>query len=147
MTDSERQMKRLEDIPNVGKAIAADLRYLGVKTPSELSGKDPYELYNTLCERDRRPPRSVPARHVHRGGALRGGRSEAALVGVYGGAQAYPGESEDVLSADDVEEGLALLHLDRVQGALERRRQLRRVLHPLAVATCRLADHLEVQRR
>ncbi len=51
MTDSERQMKRLEDIPNVGKAIAADLRYLGVKTPSELSGKDPYELYNTLCER------------------------------------------------------------------------------------------------
>ena len=51
MTDSERQMKRLEDIPNVGKAIAADLRYLGVKTPSKLSGKDPYELYNTLCER------------------------------------------------------------------------------------------------
>ncbi len=51
MTDSERQMKRLEDIPNVGKAIAADLRYLSVKTPSELSGRDPYELYNTLCER------------------------------------------------------------------------------------------------
>lgn len=49
MTMTERKMERLEDIPNVGKAIAADLRYLGLGAPSDLVGKDPYELYDTLC--------------------------------------------------------------------------------------------------
>jgi len=46
-----RKLERLEDIPNVGKAIAADLRYLGLDAPSDLEGKDPYELYDTLCAR------------------------------------------------------------------------------------------------
>ena len=44
-----RELIRLEDIPNVGPAIAADLRQLGIKTPSELLKRDPYEKYDDLC--------------------------------------------------------------------------------------------------
>ena len=51
MADTLPALKRLEDVPNVGKAIAADLRYLGIEAPSDLQGKDPYELYDTLCAR------------------------------------------------------------------------------------------------
>jgi hypothetical protein len=43
------QAVRLEDIPNIGKQIAADLRALGFQTPSELAGKDPYDMYDRLC--------------------------------------------------------------------------------------------------
>jgi Pathogenicity locus len=39
----------LEDIPNVGPAIAADLRQLGITTPAELPGRDPYLMYDDLC--------------------------------------------------------------------------------------------------
>jgi len=44
-----RQIARLEDIPNVGHAIAADLRRLGIATPAGLPGRDPYALYDDLC--------------------------------------------------------------------------------------------------
>jgi hypothetical protein len=44
-----RELARLEDIPNVGPAIAADLRQLGIKSPAELSGRDPYAMYDDLC--------------------------------------------------------------------------------------------------
>jgi predicted GIY-YIG superfamily endonuclease len=44
-----RQFARLEDIPNVGPAVAADLRRLGITTPAELPGRDPYALYDDLC--------------------------------------------------------------------------------------------------
>jgi hypothetical protein len=40
----------LEDIPNVGPAIAANLRLIGVKSPEDLLGKDPYKMYNDLCQ-------------------------------------------------------------------------------------------------
>ena len=40
---------RLEDIPNIGPAIAADLRQLGITTPAELLGRDPYAMYDDLC--------------------------------------------------------------------------------------------------
>ena len=50
MQKTNRRLGRLEDVPNVGKAIAANLRYLGIETPGDLSGKDPYELYDALCE-------------------------------------------------------------------------------------------------
>ena len=43
-----RRLERLEDIPNVGKAIAADLRRLGLQTPADLAGKDPYDLYDRI---------------------------------------------------------------------------------------------------
>ena len=45
---SERQTDRLEDIPNIGKAVAADLRAIGVDRPDDLVGQDPYELYDRL---------------------------------------------------------------------------------------------------
>ena len=38
----------LEDLPNVGKAVAADLRALGICQPSQLKRKDPYALYDRL---------------------------------------------------------------------------------------------------
>src|SRR5438876_413339 len=39
----------LEQLPNVGPAIAADLRLLGVARPADLTGRDPYQLYDDLC--------------------------------------------------------------------------------------------------
>jgi hypothetical protein len=48
-TGGKRELTRLEDIPNVGPAIAADFRQLGIATPAELVGRDPYELYDELC--------------------------------------------------------------------------------------------------
>jgi hypothetical protein len=47
--DSPDNVKVLEDIPNVGRAIAADLRRLGIETPSQLRGADPYGLFDRLC--------------------------------------------------------------------------------------------------
>src|ERR1022692_1506726 len=44
-----REIAHLEDIPNIGPAIAADLRQLGITTPGELPGRDPYGLYDDLC--------------------------------------------------------------------------------------------------
>lgn len=38
----------LEDLPNVGKAIAADFRALGIRKPAQLRGRDPYALYDRL---------------------------------------------------------------------------------------------------
>ena len=38
----------LEQIPNIGKAVAEDLRILGIKKPSQLKGKDGIKLYHKL---------------------------------------------------------------------------------------------------
>lgn len=46
-----RRVARLEDVPNVGPATAGDLRRLGITRPAQLVGKDPYRLYDRLCER------------------------------------------------------------------------------------------------
>jgi hypothetical protein len=48
MTTTDRELNRLEDIPNVGRAIAADLRRLGIERPAELKGRDPYALYDEI---------------------------------------------------------------------------------------------------
>jgi hypothetical protein len=40
---------RLEDIPNVGPSIASDIRQLGIRSPYDLPGRDPYSMYNDLC--------------------------------------------------------------------------------------------------
>ena len=45
------QVTELEHLPNVGPAMAADLRLLGVRVPADLRGKDPYALYDELCRR------------------------------------------------------------------------------------------------
>ena len=41
--------ERLEDIPNIGKSIAADLHSLGILTPQQLAGRDPLETYLELA--------------------------------------------------------------------------------------------------
>jgi nucleotidyltransferase/DNA polymerase involved in DNA repair len=43
-----RDSTSLEDLPNVGKSVAADFRRLGVRTPRDLRGRDPYALYAAL---------------------------------------------------------------------------------------------------
>ncbi len=40
---------RLEDLPNVGKAIADRLRLIGIHHPQELRGQNPLKLYEDLC--------------------------------------------------------------------------------------------------
>lgn len=39
----------LEDIPNIGPAMAGDLRRLKIKAPADLAGRDPYKMYDDLC--------------------------------------------------------------------------------------------------
>jgi hypothetical protein len=39
---------RLEDIPNIGKSIASDLRSLGINTPQQLATRDPLKTYLAL---------------------------------------------------------------------------------------------------
>lgn len=39
----------LEELPNVGPALAADLRLIGVSRPAELVGRDPFVMYDELC--------------------------------------------------------------------------------------------------
>lgn len=38
-------VRRLEDVPNVGKAVADILRRIGIHAPTQLAGRDPFELY------------------------------------------------------------------------------------------------------
>ena len=40
---------RLQELPNIGKAMAGDLRLIGIDSPKELIGKNPFELYDKLC--------------------------------------------------------------------------------------------------
>ncbi|ABK46719.1 helix-hairpin-helix domain-containing protein [Shewanella mangrovisoli] len=42
------EVKRLTDLPNIGKACAADLRLLGIESPEQLLGQDPYEMYSRI---------------------------------------------------------------------------------------------------
>jgi hypothetical protein len=53
---SAAEAETLTDIPNVGKALAGDLRLLGIERPQQLAGRDPYRLYDELC-------RATGARH------------------------------------------------------------------------------------
>ena len=42
---------QFEDIPNIGPAMTADFRLLGLADPDALIGRDPYALYDELCAR------------------------------------------------------------------------------------------------
>jgi hypothetical protein len=44
------RLSRLEDLPNIGRAMAGDLRSIGVGAPGDLAGRDPFELYERLCQ-------------------------------------------------------------------------------------------------
>jgi hypothetical protein len=39
----------LEQLPNIGPSLAADLRLIGIRSPRELRGRDPFVLYQNLC--------------------------------------------------------------------------------------------------
>jgi hypothetical protein len=39
----------LEQLPNIGPAMAADLRAIGIRHPRELARRDAYALYRALC--------------------------------------------------------------------------------------------------
>ena len=41
--------KKLTDLPNVGPAMARDLMLIGIREPSQLEDRDPWELYALLC--------------------------------------------------------------------------------------------------
>ena len=73
---------RLEGIPNIGKSIADDLRQLGIKSPSDLPGRDPYEMYEHLCQIT--DQHHDPSGHVHRRRAVHGGRAKKTVVEVHG---------------------------------------------------------------
>lgn len=42
------EARELEDIPNIGGALAGDLRAIGISRPSQLKGKDGLRLYAKL---------------------------------------------------------------------------------------------------
>lgn len=47
---SRARLSALTDLPNIGPALAADLRLLGIETPQQLIGSDGFDLYRRLCE-------------------------------------------------------------------------------------------------
>jgi hypothetical protein len=48
---SPAECLRLEQLPNIGPALAADLRLIGIEHPADLRGKDAFVLYRALCEK------------------------------------------------------------------------------------------------
>jgi hypothetical protein len=49
-------VRELTDLPNIGKAMAADLHLIGIHSPEQLLGRDAFDLYTALC-------RTTGARH------------------------------------------------------------------------------------
>lgn len=45
------EIKKLTDIPNIGKRVEKDLHSIGIAKPSQLKKKDPYKLYKALCKK------------------------------------------------------------------------------------------------
>jgi hypothetical protein len=43
------ECEQLEQLPNVGPSIAADLRLIGIAHPRELAVRDAFVLYQNLC--------------------------------------------------------------------------------------------------
>lgn len=46
---SRGEVRRLTDLPNIGKAMARDLRLIGISEPSQLLGRSAMEMYRDLC--------------------------------------------------------------------------------------------------
>jgi hypothetical protein len=49
MNSKRNQYTELEQLPNVGPAIAGDLRRMGIARPGDLKNRDPYAMYEKLC--------------------------------------------------------------------------------------------------
>jgi len=46
---SAAECTALEQLPNIGPALAADLRRIGIRNPADLRDEDAYALYRRLC--------------------------------------------------------------------------------------------------
>ena len=46
---SAAECETLEQLPNIGPSLAADLRRIGIAQPADLRGKDAFVLYQKLC--------------------------------------------------------------------------------------------------
>jgi len=46
---SASECQALEQLPNIGPSLAADLRLLGIQHPQELAHRDAFVLYQALC--------------------------------------------------------------------------------------------------
>jgi len=52
MKNPDREtVTRLDELPNIGKAMSRDLQLIGINHPKMLIGKKPFELYQALCTR------------------------------------------------------------------------------------------------
>jgi hypothetical protein len=47
---SANECRQLEELPNVGPALARELRVLGITHPSQLASANGFELYRLLCQ-------------------------------------------------------------------------------------------------
>lgn len=47
--ESAAQCRALEQLPNIGPAVAASLRRIGIHEPGQLRGADAFVLYQRLC--------------------------------------------------------------------------------------------------
>ena len=43
------RLAKLTDLPNIGKAMEADLHLLGIMLPDDLLGQSPLAMYDQLC--------------------------------------------------------------------------------------------------
>lgn len=52
MKNPDREtVTRLDELPNIGTAMSHDLQLIGINHPKMLIGKEPFELYESLCAR------------------------------------------------------------------------------------------------
>lgn len=52
MKNPDREtVTELTELPNIGPAVARDLRLVGIKQAQDLIDKDPYQLYDSLCQK------------------------------------------------------------------------------------------------
>lgn len=49
MKKSLNEVKKLEDLPNIGKSISADLRSIGIEQPDQLKTRSPLEVFHELA--------------------------------------------------------------------------------------------------
>ena len=44
--------RALQALPNVGPSVAGDLLRLGIQSPGQLKGRDPFRMYDQICRKD-----------------------------------------------------------------------------------------------
>ena len=47
---SYKEVRKFEDIPNIGPAMVKDFQLLGLHEPKNLKRKDPFRLYKKMCQ-------------------------------------------------------------------------------------------------